>query len=336
MTAKSLKHKFASAVVDGTDATLVRPSNWNDDHDLWEGYRNVSGPGPDTITNADHLSLLVYSNAAAVTVNLAAPAAPNMPVGWRTRVKSTGMGGVTVTGTGGATINGATSLAIKTGDTLDIHSTGANDYVGIAHPAGAAPLPTQTIFTSGSGTYTTPANCRRIEITMVGGGAGGAGGNNGGVGTAGGNTTFGTFTANGAGAGPTAYQSGVPGSASGGQQNLTGGYGCDGGTAASGGNSNGGVGGSTIFGGAGGGGNLRAGNAAAANTGAGGGGGGGGTGFIGGAGGSSGGAVIAFINTPAATYSYAVGANGTGGAAGTSAYAGGNGAAGIIIIREIY
>jgi len=31
---KSVKHKFVSAIPDGTDATIVRPSNWNDDHDL--------------------------------------------------------------------------------------------------------------------------------------------------------------------------------------------------------------------------------------------------------------------------------------------------------------
>lgn len=30
----SLKHKFTSAKADGTDATLVQPSNWNDEHDL--------------------------------------------------------------------------------------------------------------------------------------------------------------------------------------------------------------------------------------------------------------------------------------------------------------
>ena len=30
----SLKHKFASAKSDGGDATLVKPSNWNDEHDL--------------------------------------------------------------------------------------------------------------------------------------------------------------------------------------------------------------------------------------------------------------------------------------------------------------
>lgn len=30
----SLKHKFTSAKTDGADTTVVRPSNWNDEHDL--------------------------------------------------------------------------------------------------------------------------------------------------------------------------------------------------------------------------------------------------------------------------------------------------------------
>ena len=29
----TIKHKFESEVADGADATLVRPSNWNDDHE---------------------------------------------------------------------------------------------------------------------------------------------------------------------------------------------------------------------------------------------------------------------------------------------------------------
>jgi hypothetical protein len=206
-----------------------------------------------------------------------------------------------------------------------------------AAPAGGggASLTTQ-VFTSGSGTYTTPANCRQIEVTLVGGGAGGGGGSNGGVGTAGGNTTFGTLTANGASANITFYQSGAPGTATGGQVNLSGGFGNDGDQAGSGVQCAGGNGGTTIFGGGGGGGFNRAGQLAAANTGAGGGGGGAGANLTSGAGGSSGGAVTAYINNPAATYSYAVGAGGPGGAAGASAFVGGNGAAGIIIVKEIY
>ena len=88
--------------------------------------------------------------------------------------------------------------------------------------------PTQTVLTSGSGTYTPPAGCVFISVRMVGGG-GGATGN-------GGNTTLGTFTAGGGVTGP----SGAGGTATGGTLNIPG---------APGGAS--GQGGSSYFGGAG-------------------------------------------------------------------------------------
>jgi hypothetical protein len=69
----------------------------------------------------------------------------------------------------------------------------------------ASTIPTVQKFTSGSGTYTTPANVRWIRVRMVGGGGGGAGGGTGAgsAAGAGGNTTFGTtlLEANGGAAG---------------------------------------------------------------------------------------------------------------------------------------
>lgn len=49
--ALSVKHKFVSAKVDGGDTSLVRPTNWNDEHDLiGQGFsliaRNAAGAGP--------------------------------------------------------------------------------------------------------------------------------------------------------------------------------------------------------------------------------------------------------------------------------------------------
>jgi len=212
------------------------------------------------------------------------------------------------------------------------------DGTWAAPAGGAVTQPTQQIFTSGSGTYTLPANCKRIEVTCVGGGAGGAGGGSSpGNGTAGGNTTFGSLTAGGAAATTSGFNAGAPGTASGGTQNIGGGWGTDGGTAVTGTNTLGSPGGASYFGGAGGGAIARAGNAAAANTGSGGGGGSGGTSGVNtGAGGSSGGTVIYYTNSPAATYSYSVGGAGNGGAAGSGGFAGGNGAAGIIIVKEFY
>jgi hypothetical protein len=232
------------------------------------------------------------------------------------------------------TLNLNSGLATVSADPTAALGIATKQYVD-SHAAVPA-LPTQQILTASSGTYSRPANCRRIEVTMVGGGGGGSGGGGGGAGTAGGDTTFSTFTANGAGANPNYYQSGNPGGSSGGQLNLSGGWGCDATPPNASGPNEGGMGGATIFGGAGGGGLARLGNNASANTGAGGGGGGGPAGLNSGAGGSSGGAVMGFINSPAATYPYGVGMGGSPGAGVSGGNQGGYGAAGIIIVKEYY
>lgn len=220
----------------------------------------------------------------------------------------------------------------------------------------ATSAPTVTTYTSGSGTYTTPAGVKFLVVEMVGGGGGGAGSStvgNGGTGGTGGNTTFGTslLTANG-GAGGTGVNPSVGGAGGtttlnspaiginvNGQQGSDGeahgGYainqisGCGGNTPLSGAGSSVGSSNTSIVG-----------RTAVANTGSGGSGaaynrGTSGSSFWG-AGGGAGGYIQAVINAPSATYSYSVGAGGTAGAAGTSGSAGGAGAAGIIIIYEYY
>jgi hypothetical protein len=135
MTAKSLAHKFLSAVADGTDATLVRPSNWNADHDFFLGYRAVTGT-TDTIANGDNFTMIVYNSASAVTVTLPAPTGGNMPLGWYVELRNVGAGTVNFSFTGGASINGYTSgVSLYQFETMRLHSTGAADYVGIVSPA---------------------------------------------------------------------------------------------------------------------------------------------------------------------------------------------------------
>ncbi len=201
--------------------------------------------------------------------------------------------------------------------------------------------PTQQIFTSGSGTYTTPAGCTYIVVRLAGGGGGGGGsGTSGGgsSGTNGGNTTFSTLTGSG-GSSATSQSAGPGGAASGGDINFPGEAGnnasSDLTTFALAGVAGGA---SSFFGGRGNaGGPTTAGGNAVANSGGGGGGAGlnGVTGESGG-GGGAGGSVQKLITSPAATYSYAVGSAGSGQAAGTSGQAGGNGATGIIIVEEHY
>lgn len=211
--------------------------------------------------------------------------------------------------------------------------------------------PTIQKFTTGSGTYTTPANTKYIRVKMIGGGGGGGGSSNandGGTGSDGTATTFGT---NSAGAGSGGTTSWTNGGSAGGASSIGAGFI---GTAVSGAAGSkaglattgsvffpGATGGSSELGGAGtgGGANGNTGEAAATNSGSGGGGAShpsGGTNKDSGNGGGSGGYVEVFHTSPAATYSYVVGAGGAGGAAGTNGHAGGAGAAGYIIVEEYY
>lgn len=205
--------------------------------------------------------------------------------------------------------------------------------------------PTIQKFTSGSGTYTTPAGVKFIRVRAVGAGGGGAGSattaaNNHGSGTAGGDTTFGTslLTASG-GAGGGGTGSGAGGAGGSATINspaigtaLSGGTGGSGGTTVAGQGQFGAAGASSFFGGASGRSDIASrtntgsgGAAATANA----------SSYMGGAGGA-GGFIEAIIVSPGATYAYAVGAAGAGGTAGTGGNAGGAGGSGYIEVTEFY
>jgi len=226
-----------------------------------------------------------------------------------------------------------TTTSLTSGFTLPV-SFGGTGLNTVPH--------TVQVFTSSSGTYTTPTNCRAILIELVGGGGGGGGGSqgslDGGTGGAGGSSTFGTLTSGGGGGGLNSSL-GAGGTASGGDLNIVGARGNCGGAGVNGAvQGTGGVGGASYFGGAGGGFYTAAGAAGATNSGSGGGGGGCGatSAPYGGSGGASAGYVRKMINSPAATYSYAIGAGGTAGTAGTSGFAGGAGGSGVIFVTEYY
>lgn len=192
--------------------------------------------------------------------------------------------------------------------------------------------PTTQIFTSGSGTYTTPSGALWLKVRMIGGGAGG-GGTSGNGGT-GGTTTFNSINANGGSGGvsPSGANGGAGGAGGTGGTGsatlrLSGGKGSDGSVV----NTNfdsgqQGVGGVGFFGGSSGYGagvtNTGAGGAGSATT---------GTTVGNGGGGGSGEYVELFITSPSASYSYAVGAAGTAGSG--SGFAGGSG---LIIVEEYY
>ena len=236
--------------------------------------------------------------------------------------------GITTTPTNGQIPigNGTNYTAATLTAGYGISVTNGAGSVTVATSIGA---PQVTTYTSGSGTYTVPANAKYLQVVMVGGGGGGAGSDaTGGTGGSGGNTTFGTATAGGGSGGATnASNGGSGGTATLGAISgigVTGGVG-DGGITG-GTYPKGGMGGSSGLGGAGsgsGGSTAAAGGNAKANTG----GGGGGASCVtastfSGSGGGAGAYINGVITSPGASYSYAVGAGGTAGAAGTVGFAG--------------
>lgn len=267
-----------------------------------------------------------------------------------------GSGGADTIGTLYST-TGRTSKAVRLLGQIAITEATAGTWASNATTVHSSPITpkknlTVQTFTSGSGTYTTPAGVKWIKVRMVGGGGSGGGGgtSTATAGSAGNDTTFGSFTAGGGGAGGADGGGGGGGGgctfsgtgiAVDGAEGGTGGAGFPGGgiNAAEGG----GGGGPSVFGGRGGGGNMSpsAGGTAKTNSGSGGGGGGslssGGSAVFAGSGGGAGCYIEAYILNPSATYSYGVGAAQTSvGGAGTAGGAGGQGAAGRIIVEEYY
>jgi hypothetical protein len=202
--------------------------------------------------------------------------------------------------------------------------------------------PTVTVYTSGSGTYTTPTNAKYLFVQMVGGGGGGGSGStaNGSAGGTGGTTTFGssflTCTGGTGGGGNNTPNPGdVSTAPSGGDLNVRGGVGIQG-LSASTIYYNGGTGGATVFGtGAIGGFNGSGSGAIVYGSGGGGGGISLAPGSTGG-GGGAGGYLEKTISSPLSTYSYAVGAGGSASSTSTNGYAGGAGAGGVIIVTAYF
>lgn len=216
-------------------------------------------------------------------------------------------------------------------------SAGTTLQVGTFGTLAGFRTPTIQIFTSGSGTYYTPAGVKYLRVRGVGGGAGssGSGTSGGGAGGTGGTTTFGSslLTGTGGGAGVTGGSGTISSPAIG--STFTGGNG--------GQNSyfitaTGGSGGNSMFGGGGAAGPVAgAGVAGVTNTGGGAGGAGAASPNVyGGLGGGAGGGFDAIIGSPSMSYAYAVGAGGTAGTAGSSGFAGAAGGSGYLEVTEYY
>jgi hypothetical protein len=313
----------------------------------------ITAAGTDTITGTVTPALTAYATGQQFSFVVAATNTTAVTL----NIDSVGAKAVTMTGAvalvAGDMITGqvviveydGTRFQLINGNNLKVAGTTSGIATIVAPAVAGTPtltLPTLTgtvglatrtvqVFTSGSGTYTTPTGCKAIFIRCVGGGGGGAGAGTGaGAGGSGGSTTFSTLTAAFGTGGQVTGGGGDGGVGTNGDVNVRGGFGGFGGGGAT---QNAGGGGSTPLGC--GGGVVPTGGyngTAAAGYGAAGGGASSPASGSGG-GGGAGGYVEKLISSPAATYSYAIGAAGAAGAGGT---VGAAGTSGVIIVTESY
>lgn len=335
-----------------TQGPIVAPTTYGtgvSDFLLVPSSANLSA----ALTDETGSGLAVFSDSPALTGN---PTAPTQTLGNNsTRIASTAFVQAAVVASTGVTVGG-TPIASGTNGRVLYDNSG---LLGEAAPgngvdisggtlgltAARRTLPTIQRFTSGSGTYTTPAGALWIEVLMVGGGAGGAGGGTGTpAGTNGGNTCWNTTGA--ACTTPVSQAAGgtspLTGGAASGTCNvisLSGGSGGSGNPSLAGTlGGTGGTGGTSSLGGNGAGIYTGAGVAATTNSGSGGGGGGNNATATttSGQGGGAGATCRFIINSPAATYTYAVGTAGSAGGAGANGFNGAVGGAGLIVVWEHY
>lgn len=154
----SLKHTFTSAKTDSADATLVQPSNWNQEHVLTAAAgkvlgRDTSGAGavqelPISVTSAGNVTI---PNNFAVTGTTALT------------------GALTLTNALAAT-SGGTGLT-SPGASGNLLTSNGTTWTSVTPTAGS--FLRVTVFTS-SATWTKGAGTQYIRVRGVGGGGGGA------------------------------------------------------------------------------------------------------------------------------------------------------------------
>ena len=145
----TVKHKFVSAIPDGTDATIVRPSNWNDDHDL-TGTIPVANGGTGQATANDAFNALAPSQTGNtgkyLTTNGTDSSWAANPLGTVTSVAATvpsvlSIAGspITTSGTLAITYSG-TALPVLNGGTGVTTSTGTTNVVLSGSPTIVTPV----------------------------------------------------------------------------------------------------------------------------------------------------------------------------------------------------
>lgn len=192
----SLKHKFASAKTDGADATLVRPSNWNDEHDITLAASKLLGRATASTGAAEEVTVGTSLSLDAATQTLRRAALTgDVTASVDSNATTIATGAVTAAkiGSGAATLAKLDTTG-TTGQVLTAQGSGVAPIWAAAAGGGIASV--QTEFFTASGTWTKPANLVEAHVYAVGGG-----GNGGSSAAAGANNNGGSGGSGGSGGG---------------------------------------------------------------------------------------------------------------------------------------
>ncbi len=109
----SLKHSFISAKADGTDSTLVQPSNWNAEHQLQMATARIIGRTTAGAGAAEEISVGANLSLATGTLNLASS------VSITALTASGAISGASLTISGDADFSGTGAIKLPVGTTAE-------------------------------------------------------------------------------------------------------------------------------------------------------------------------------------------------------------------------
>ena len=127
----TVKHKFVSAIPDGTDATVVRPSNWNDDHDL-VGTVPVANGGTGVTTSSGANSVVLRDANVNINANAINDGYTNTAASG-TQIVSTAASvrRYTITGSGGQTIKLPDATTLVNGEIFEFDNNQSSGAITV-------------------------------------------------------------------------------------------------------------------------------------------------------------------------------------------------------------
>lgn len=112
----SLKHNFTSSKPDGTDSTMVQPSNWNAEHTLTQATNKLLGRTTAATGATEEISVGSNLSFATQTLNLAST------------VSLTALTSASLTITGAATFSSTDAVKVPTGTIAQRASTATGAF----------------------------------------------------------------------------------------------------------------------------------------------------------------------------------------------------------------